>query len=77
MEAANSSLLWFCVILFQSMIQDYKEFIARKCEELRIHEEVSAGLKIRNVLCRTIYQEGNEYGSYFQYLLYGDLMLLI
>ncbi|KAG0624983.1 hypothetical protein M758_2G018600 [Ceratodon purpureus] len=23
----------------QSMIQDYKEFIARKCEELRIHEE--------------------------------------
>jgi hypothetical protein len=43
-------LLCFCNPLFQSMIKEYKGFIAKKCEELRIHEEVSADYMIKNVL---------------------------
>lgn len=31
------------------MNQEFKEFVARKCEELRKHEEVSVKLDILNV----------------------------
>lgn len=50
------------------MIQKYKEFIARKCEELRIHEEVSAGNMLRNMFSYSIFQERKVYCSYLQYL---------
>ena len=39
------------------MIQEYKEFLARKCEELRMHDDVSAGSMTRNVISHFISRE--------------------